>query len=307
MSITFFTKFPRPESLNSEYYSTYIKSNVIISANAGSVYYPEHHGGPLSIKYVFKGEEYYICNNAKYRVKNDRFLIFNELQQYESYIDGDKETESFSVFFKPDYVREVLGELITPKDRILENPVNTAKRQGISFIQKLYPKDNVIVPIILKLRNGLKSGVYSEDFYYEQLFFLLKAIVHTNRRLYSDIEKVAHVRKSTKTEIYRRINIAKDFIASCYNEDITVSLISKAACMSKYHLLREFKKYYGITPYQYLTETRLNTAKNLLAGTSKTISEISGETGFEYSSSFSQLFYQRFGITPTVFRKKSCA
>ncbi len=309
MSTIFITEFPqyeRPGFDVKSYFSGYMSSNVIVNACSKNVSYQPHSGGPLSVKYVFRGEEYYSSHACKYKVKNDRFMIFNEQQRYSSCIDSDEMTESFSVFFRPAYVKEVLSSLVNSEDCILENPFYPEKSlQQVNFIERLYNAEDTIIPIITKMRTALKQGFFSQEYYNEQLYFLLEGLLFINRKLYPDIDRVRSVKASTKLEVYRRLNIARDYIESCYNEKVTLSLLAKAASMCEHHLLREFKKFYAVTPYQYLTETRLTNAKKLLAETEKTISEISSISGFEYMSSFSEVFSKRFGISPTSFRRSS--
>ncbi len=306
MGIIFITKFPQfeQEGFNiKEYYNSFNTSNVIINASSKNIYYPVNSGSPLTVKHVFKGEEYYINHYCKYRVKIDSFIIFNDQQKYGSYIDSEEVTESFSVFFNPNYVRDVLSSLITSDDMILKNPFYPKRStQQVNFIEKLYNRDNYIVPILEKLRTAIINKNYSESYFNEQLYFLLEGLIFINRKLYNEIEKVIAAKKSTRLEVYRRLCIAKDYIESCYNEKITLASMAKAASMCQHHLLREFRKFYKITPYQYLMEARLLNAKKLLMQRSKSVSEISTQAGFEYLSSFSEAFNRRFGLSPTAFR-----
>jgi AraC-like DNA-binding protein len=69
-------------------------------------------------------------------------------------------------------------------------------------------------------------------------------------------------------------------------------------------LLRLFKKYYGQTPKQYITDKRFEQAKALLKN-GITITETCFEVGFESPSSFSTLFKARVGLTPTEFQKRA--
>lgn len=307
--ITFYTKFPQISSGSPEqkaYYANFLNSNVIIDAKGCSHYFPVNPGGPLTIKYVFRGEEYYLCGNTKYRVTSNNFLIFNERQKYSSYINSDETTESFSVFFKPEYVRIALSVLLTDTDSLLENPFySKTSQQKVNFIERIYPAETTIISVLEMIKNGMRNKIYSEAGLNEMLFFLIEKILLINRNLYSEIEKVSSVKKTTKVELYRRLNIVRDYIESCYSENLTLLNLSNASCMCEHHMLREFKKYYGLTPYQYLLNVRLNNAKRLLAETEKSVSQISAETGFEYLSSFSEVFIKRFKTTPSSYRKKS--
>ena len=73
--------------------------------------------------------------------------------------------------------------------------------------------------------------------------------------------------------------------------------------ISKYHFIRIFKRIIGITPYNYLTNYRINISKTLLISTDKTISEISEECGFSDTSNFISQFKKHTGQRPFEYRK----
>lgn len=66
--------------------------------------------------------------------------------------------------------------------------------------------------------------------------------------------------------------------------------------------MRLFKTIYGKTPHQYLTEVRINQAKNMLADEA-TVAHACFSVGFDSISSFTGLFRRRVGITPAAFQK----
>ena len=66
---------------------------------------------------------------------------------------------------------------------------------------------------------------------------------------------------------------------------------------------REFKKHFDDTPASYIRNKRMKKAADLLRHSSLTISEISFQIGYEDSSYFSRLFYQKFDILPSDYRK----
>ncbi|QYO66357.1 helix-turn-helix domain-containing protein [Leptolyngbya sp. 7M] len=101
-------------------------------------------------------------------------------------------------------------------------------------------------------------------------------------------------------------NVIKTRRFLCENFDRPVSLdeLSRARFTSKFHLLRLFKRYYGQTPGQYLTELRIAKAKELLQS-GKSVTETCFEVGFESPASFSNLFRERVGLAPKQFQKMS--
>lgn len=71
------------------------------------------------------------------------------------------------------------------------------------------------------------------------------------------------------------------------------------------HLSRSVKKYFGVTPSEYITNIRLNFAANQLLTTSNSVLDICLDCGFENTVYFHKKFKEKFGETPLQFRKKS--
>jgi len=108
------------------------------------------------------------------------------------------------------------------------------------------------------------------------------------------------LRNLTK-DIYQRIATAKIFIDENYYESIGLEEISQQAFLSRFHFHRLFTRIYRSTPHQYLTQKRIEKAKQLLAE-NKAINDVCSEVGFESIGSFSTLFKKEIGFAPTFYR-----
>jgi len=106
-----------------------------------------------------------------------------------------------------------------------------------------------------------------------------------------------------KIYLYKRIVQAKLFIDNHYAEKIDLNNISDEACFSKFHFIRLFRNIYGKTPHHYLTQVRIDHAKQLLEK-KFSISEVCFLVGFESVTSFSGLFKKLVGSTPSTFQKQ---
>jgi AraC-like DNA-binding protein len=106
-------------------------------------------------------------------------------------------------------------------------------------------------------------------------------------------------------DLYTRIVRAKLFIDEHYSSPIDLDTLSSEACFSKYHFLRLFKRTYNKTPYQYLSERRIEKAKEKLKSDAGSINEICEEVGFESNTSFTTKFKDYTGETPAVFRLRA--
>jgi AraC-like DNA-binding protein len=95
----------------------------------------------------------------------------------------------------------------------------------------------------------------------------------------------------------------RNYLDNHYDTELNLDLLSHIRFVSKYHLLRLFKKYYGQTPKQYLTDKRIEKSKEYLKK-GMNIAETCFAIGFESPCSFSTLFKSRTGLTPTEFQKE---
>lgn len=89
-----------------------------------------------------------------------------------------------------------------------------------------------------------------------------------------------------------------------FREKISLDQLASQHSISKYHLLRELKKYTGYTPNEYVILQRITYAKELLMYSDMTIAAIAAQTGMDNVSHFINLFKQRVEMTPLAFRKK---
>lgn len=96
----------------------------------------------------------------------------------------------------------------------------------------------------------------------------------------------------------------RNYINNNFKEKLNLDLFSRIRFVSKYHLLRLFKRYYGQTPNQYLIDKRIEKAKEYIKN-GLSISEACYEVGFESLSSFSSLFKRKTGFTPRAYQKSN--
>ena len=93
------------------------------------------------------------------------------------------------------------------------------------------------------------------------------------------------------------------YIEHNFSSDLTLDFLAEFSSMSKYHLCREFKKYTGMTPIQFLIYTRIENAKFLLKHTDLPIGRIASQTGFTDLNNFNNQFKKHTGYTASHFRR----
>ena len=88
------------------------------------------------------------------------------------------------------------------------------------------------------------------------------------------------------------------------NEKISLQKISKQLNMQKTNVATQFKQLTGMTLMEYVAETRLKKAEELLLFTKMSQQEILKACGFSDSKYFYRYFMEEFGMTPSQWKEK---
>ncbi len=108
----------------------------------------------------------------------------------------------------------------------------------------------------------------------------------------------------TQNEKFQKISPVIDLMKRKYNEDISLETMADEIGVTANHLCRLFNQVYGVTPLKYLTQLRLNEAKNFLSSSDDMkIKDIAAATGFNGVSYFCTVFKKYEGVTPEVYRR----
>jgi len=90
-----------------------------------------------------------------------------------------------------------------------------------------------------------------------------------------------------------------------YNLRLDIDALCEEAHFSRYHFIRTFRSRLRETPHQYLMRKRIDRARELLATSDMSVTDICFEVGFESLGSFSSLFHRTVGWPPSVYRARS--
>lgn len=98
------------------------------------------------------------------------------------------------------------------------------------------------------------------------------------------------------------LSASKKFICSKYDHKITLDDLAENLNCNKFQILREFKKVYQTTPYQYILMIRANKAKEMILK-NMPLSEVAISCGFTDQSNMIKNFKKIYGLTPSVLKK----
>lgn len=213
-------------------------------------------------------------NNQFYTLeKNQGFIInCNDIHHYKTY---EKEWEFLYIHFDGSESIEYIKQIVQNNGFVFETKEDSCILNNFYKINALL-KDT-----------DIKADAYCSCLILEMLTEILVASYHDQ----SDTEKMPyHI---------------KDFINDVKNNYFTKLSLDdsiKKSYVSKSYFIRQFKKYIGQSPYEYLMNYRLNEAKKLLKNTDLPVYEIALKVGFENASYFVNYFRQKENTTPLKFR-----
>lgn len=101
----------------------------------------------------------------------------------------------------------------------------------------------------------------------------------------------------------RKVQNVRRIINLNLEREISIEELANKVNLNRTTLQKVFKEIYGLTVNEYRTKARLQLAKNLLASTELSITEIAGRCGYTNASKFSDVFKKNEGVLPKDWRK----
>jgi len=286
-----------------EYSRTLRNNNVIYSGTRNS--YNQQTTSDFSIRFVFSGNERYNIGKRQLSIHSDSFLILNKGTHYTSTVESAIPVQSFGISFDDKFLRDFKNGWQLKDDTLLSSYKDPfINRYEHEFDETIYPFKGDLFFNVNHLKHHLDRGLQDELLINEYLHHCLINYFHIfNEEIFQKVQRLNFLSRSTKIEILRRLNLAKEYLYSNYNSNISLDELAEYACLSVTHLLRTFRQAFHQTPHQFLVQIRLQRAKDLLKNTDYPVNEIVNMVGFDCPSSFIRLFKDRFQATPLKYRQ----
>lgn len=117
------------------------------------------------------------------------------------------------------------------------------------------------------------------------------------------------LRSLTERRIYLQgrsdaLKRAINFIDANLDKPLSLYSVAEAAFLSPNYLSQLLKKHTGLAFVDWVTVKRMDRAQDLLAHSEDRIFEVANAVGFSDEAYFSRRFHQRFGSSPTEYRRK---
>jgi AraC-like DNA-binding protein len=118
-----------------------------------------------------------------------------------------------------------------------------------------------------------------------------------------DLMEILFFESEKKLSLDTTFLTIQTFVKNNCNKNIKATDIAKKLICSESQVFRYTKKYFNLSPANYINLVRLQQAETLLKTTKNTITEISYMIGFSDNAYFQRLFKKHYGQTPQNYRK----
>lgn len=104
-------------------------------------------------------------------------------------------------------------------------------------------------------------------------------------------------------DVPQTVQTVRQYLAQNYTQKITLEDLGTVFNLNPYYLQKQFKRYIGQSPSEYVIYLRMTHAKELMRRTKKSISQIAREVGISNLGYFTRQFKQQEGMTPQEYCK----
>lgn len=241
--------------------------------NKSDLAYQKHFHEEYSIGLIEEGETQAWCDGSLWRVETGKMISFPPLILHACQPVEDINWKYKMLFIKPEWFMNLelsdLSKLHIPF--LLENGKNEICSRILNRTMQEMTQGGSALEIetsLIELVQQLVSK-HTSDLMHEP---------------YGRLEK-------------KYVNLTKEYIHDHYTDRITLEMLEQEAGISRYHLIRMFKKSMHVPPHVYQNILRINHAKSALKN-QRSIAEIAVDTGYYDQSHFSKAFSKVVGATP---------
>ncbi|MBQ7821708.1 MAG: helix-turn-helix transcriptional regulator, partial [Clostridia bacterium] len=235
--------------------------------------------------FLLSGERRYLLGHNIYDVSPGNIVIIPKNELHRTTALHNKGYERYVVYFYDDVGRE-FSENISGFD------LNAFLRLGCVEL----PEDSAKL-----IRSYLEQMELESKNRDEYSVICMKNIL---RNIMITVLRNGKLKSREQNDDADKIQAVAKYIREYYYENITLENAAKIALMEKTYFSKRFKALTGFGFNEYLTETRIHAAENLLEFTTLDIGEVSERCGYSSSNYFGDVFKRYHGCSPVKYRKK---
>ena len=244
------------------------------------------------------------CLSAQNAAKMQFYMGFGRIYHHGKYINMpfDMGKNLFSNF------KELLRKgNKQATDELLEDLVKNARAaadNNIDKVKDIYFNLLLLIFEVAREREMLEQAVENEKGYIWQEIDDIKTLNELSDFIKSNINTIFN--RSNEKNVFKRktYEIIRYIRENYADKDLSINTIANRAFLSPTYLCSFFKKTTGKTLNEFITEVRIEKAKELLKDGRLKLYDVASRIGFVDTNYFSTLFKKFTGITPSEYREK---
>ena len=250
-----------------------------------------HNHDFYEIYFFISGNVNFIIEGKNYHLKPGDIFLINNREIHKPLLEDGCVYERFVIWVNPEFIKRYSTDGTN-----LSRCFDSTSKNKHNLLRPSATMLNHIKNIILRLNSTCNNDGYGSD--------ILRNVYLTELLTYLNIAYMDAYKENIQEDIVynKKVNEVIHYINDNLNEDLSLDTLSKKFFTSKYHLLREFKKYTGYTPHDYALQKRLINARTLLREGYR-ILDICQSCGFGDYSNFSRSFQKIYNMTPKEYRE----
>ena len=252
----------------------------------------EYHNHDFFEIYIFlSGKVTYVIEGKSYRLRPGDIILVNNRELHKPDIEPGQPYERIVIWVNPDFISRQSADGTN-----LSMCFESSSKKKYNLLRPGAEMFSVIRSIVSRLEKvcnntGFGNSILKDVYLTELVVYLNKAYMNTFEE---DIEEDIQYNEKVSNII--------QYINENLGSDLSLETLSARFYMSKYHLLREFKKYVGHTLHSYIQRKRLIFAKALLKEGIQ-VTDVCESCGFGDYSNFIRSFKKAFGLPPKRYNK----
>jgi len=244
----------------------------------------------LSVCIVAQGRKAVTADGHQYVYDRYQYLVLRSNLHFQSQIldaTPDKPFLAFVLQIDPAVVRKVSAEMVGRRG-VADRPTAQSESRDQSVVSEL---DDELMSAILRFMRSLTADsdrrVLAPLYLQELVYRILQ------RDRFSKLLLIAGQQDDGNS-----IAAALNYINAHLSEPLTVEILAEQVNLSSSAFSRRFRELTGRSPYQFVKETRLERARELLLERRLGVGDVSVAVGYASQSHFTKEFRARFGTTP---------
>lgn len=259
--------------------SSALENVMLLNASMTDFSYGTHAHEEFSIGVTFSGRQDFYALGEHHKSYPGNIMVFNPDDAHDGTSGGETALKYKMLYVHPNQLAPYLEAL---------KVVNAEQFR----VREVVFDDAQVRDKILRLAALIDLHETTSSEYETVLFELAEQLVQFQSQTQAEPE--------TRTQLL--LDRAKEYLQDNFQEEVSLDQLSQVACMSKFHFLRSFKAYTGMTPHQYWLNIRINRARQALRSNIP-VSNIANELGFNDLSHFNRRFKPVFGMTPKKYQQ----